>query len=157
MVDGHALRQDSGGAGHFRGGLGVEQVVQARSEIRFHAQMDRTKCRPWGLYGGLAGFGNAVAIHRFGEDEHRFENGKAFNLTLEAGDAFIKRSGGGGGFGSPVERGLDRVEDDLKQGYISRESAEKHYGVVFQPGTSTMDRKATAAKRAEMTKQGLPV
>jgi N-methylhydantoinase B len=157
LVERYALRQDSGGAGHFRGGLGVEQVVQARSEIRFHAQMDRTKCRPWGLYGGLAGFGNAVAIHRFGEDEHRFDNGKAFNLVLEAGDAFIKRSGGGGGFGSPLDRDLDRVEDDLHQGYISRESAEKHYGIAFTSGTLVADRPATEARRKEMRARGLPV
>ena len=157
LVERYALRQDSGGAGQFRGGLGVEQVIQARSQIRFHAQMDRTKCPPWGLYGGLAGFGNAVAIHRFGEEEHRFDNGKAFNLVLESGDAFIKRSGGGGGFGSPLDRNLDRVEDDLRQGYISQESAKDHYGVVFVPGTSSIDRPATMARRAEMQSKGLPV
>jgi N-methylhydantoinase B len=157
LVERYALRQDSGGAGHFRGGLGVEQVVQARSEIHFHAQMDRTKCRPWGLYGGLAGFGNAVAIHRFGEDEHRFDNGKAFNLVLAAGDAFIKRSGGGGGFGSPLDRDIARVEDDLHQGYISKESAETHYGIAFTPGTLLADRAATEARRKEMRAKGLPV
>jgi N-methylhydantoinase B len=157
LVERYALRQDSGGAGQFRGGLGVEQVIQARSQIRFHAQMDRTKCPPWGLYGGLAGFGNAVAIHRFGEQEHRFDNGKAFNLVLESGDAFIKRSGGGGGFGSPLDRNLDRVENDLRQGYISQESAKDHYGVVFEAATPSIDRPATMARRAEMRSKGLPV
>jgi N-methylhydantoinase B len=157
LVERYALRQDSGGAGHRRGGLGVEQVVQARSQIHFHTQMDRTKCRPWGLYGGLAGFGNAVAIHRFGEEEQRFDNGKAFNLVLEPGDAFIKRSGGGGGFGSPLDRDLDRVEDDLFQGYISKQSAEENYGVVFRPGTSSVDRSASSVKRDEMRAKGLPV
>ena len=157
LVERYALRQDSGGAGHNRGGLGVEQVIQARSQIRFHAQMDRTKCRPWGLYGGLAGLGNSVAIHRFGEAEQGFDNGKAFNLVLEPGDAFIKRSGGGGGFGSPLDRDLDRVEDDVRQGYISKELAEKNYGVVFEPGTLAVDRAATPARRDELRAKGLPV
>ena len=157
LVERYALRQDSGGAGRRRGGLGTEQVVQARSQIRFHAQVDRVKCRPWGLYGGLAGFGNAVAVHRFGADEEQFGNGKAFNLVLEAGDAYIKRSGGGGGFGSPLDREIDRVEDDLAQGYISKQAAETKYGVVFRPGTLLADRAATEVKRTEMRAAGLPV
>ncbi len=73
-----------------------------RGKISFNAQMDRVRCRPWGLYGGLSGFGNAVAIHRFGEDEQGFQNGKAFDQVLEPGDAYIIRSGGGGGYGSPA-------------------------------------------------------
>ena len=66
LVERYALRPDSGGAGRFRGGLGCEQVVQARHDLRFNSQMDRVKCKPWGLDGGLSGFGNSVAIHRFG-------------------------------------------------------------------------------------------
>ena len=80
LVERYALRPDSGGAGRFRGGLGCEQVVQARHDLRFNSQMDRVKCKPWGLDGGLSGSGNAVAIHRFGTaQEQRFHNGKALN------------------------------------------------------------------------------
>ena len=64
LVERYALRPDSGGAGRFRGGLGCEQVVQARHDIRFNSQMDRVKCKPWGLEGGLSGLGNGVAISR---------------------------------------------------------------------------------------------
>ena len=107
LVERYALRPDSGGAGRFRGGLGCEQVVQARHDIRFNSQMDRVKCKPWGLEDGLSGFGNSVAIHRFGTaQEQRFHNGKALNQVLHAGDAYILRSGGGGGFGSPLDRDL---------------------------------------------------
>jgi N-methylhydantoinase B len=49
LVERYALRPDSGGAGRFRGGLGCEQVVQARYDLRFNSQMDRVKCKPWGL------------------------------------------------------------------------------------------------------------
>ena len=51
LVERYALRPDSGGAGRFRGGLGCEQVVQARHDLRFNSQMDRVKCKPWGLDG----------------------------------------------------------------------------------------------------------
>src|SRR5437762_4072539 len=58
----HALREDSGGAGRFRGGLGTEQVVQALSAININVQIDRVHCPPWGLAGGRAGAGNRVAL-----------------------------------------------------------------------------------------------
>ena len=157
LVERYCLRQDSGGAGMFRGGLGTEQVVQARHPIRFSSQMDRVHCKPWGLEGGLSGSGNGVAIARFGkEEETRFANGKALNQTLAAGDAYIMRSGGGGGFGSPLERDLDALERDVRCGYVSRASAQTLYGAVFLGGSGTIDRKATHTRRAEMRAQGLP-
>jgi N-methylhydantoinase B len=157
LVERYALRPDSGGAGRFRGGLGCEQVVQARHDIRFNSQMDRVKCKPWGLEGGLSGFGNSVAIHRFGAaEEQRFHNGKALNQVLQAGDAYILRSGGGGGFGSPLERDLDSLARDVRCGYVSKHAAETCYGAVFAPNSDSIDRAATAARRAEMRRQGLP-
>jgi N-methylhydantoinase B len=157
LVERYALRQDSGGAGRFRGGLGTQIVVQARDRIRFNAQIDRVECRPWGLFGGLSGFGNGVAIHRFGADEQRFRNGKAFNLVLEPGDAYIKESGGGGGYGSPLERDPAQIAWDVAEGYVSREVAQMHYGVVFVGESLEIDAAATQARREEMRRQSLPV
>ena len=157
LVERYSLRQDSGGAGRFRGGLGTEQVVQARHDINFSSQMDRVKCKPWGLNGGHSGFGNSVALHRAGVDkETHFPNGKAFNQVLKPGDAYILRSGGGGGYGSPLERDLDTLERDLRTGYVSRDAAENTYGAVIA-SDGGIDRAATAARRAEMRQQGLPV
>jgi N-methylhydantoinase B len=157
LVERYALRPDSGGAGKFRGGLGTEQIVQMRGKVNFNAQMDRVRCRPWGLYGGLAALGNAVAIHRFGEDEQGFANGKAFDQVLEPGDAYIIRSGGGGGYGSPLDREPKKVEHDVRQGYVTKAAAEKHYGIVFRDGTLDVDIVRTQARREEMRAQGLPV
>jgi N-methylhydantoinase B len=157
LVERYALRPDSGGPGRHRGGLGTEQVVQARHDLRFSSQMDRVVCRPWGLYGGLAGYGNSVAIHRFAQEaEQRFANGKALNQVLKSGDAYILRSGGGGGFGSPLDRELAAVEDDVRCGYVTVEAAEKYYGVVFRPGTTEVDIAASDLLRAKMRAQGLP-
>ena len=157
LIERYALRPDSGGAGEFRGGLGTEQVVQMRGKISFNAQMDRTRCRPWGLNGALAGFGNSVAIHRFGEDEQGFANGKAFDQVLEPGDAYILRSGGGGGYGSPLDREPEKVERDVRQGYVTKAAAEKLYGLVFHDGTLDVDLVRTQKRREEMRGQGLPV
>ncbi|MBI3434863.1 MAG: hydantoinase B/oxoprolinase family protein [Proteobacteria bacterium] len=156
LVERYALREDSGGAGRFRGGLGTEQMVQALHDIRFSSQMDRVKCKPWGLFGGLSGAGNAVALHRFAAaQEQHFANGKAFNQVLRAGDAYILRSGGGGGYGSPLDRDLASVERDLRCGYIGRAAAIDLYGVVFDG--DAIDHAATIARRQAMRAQGLPL
>jgi len=159
LVERYCLRQDTGGAGRFRGGLGTEQIVQARHEIRFNAQIERVNCRPWGLFGGLAGAGNGVVIHAFGnKHEDRFSNGKAFNYVLRAGDAYILRSGGGGGFGSPLDRDPAQVEYDVRQGYVSEKAAEDMYGIVFSNRNShEVDVVATQRRRSELRSQGLPV
>ena len=95
--------------------------MQARHPIRFSSQMDRVKCKPWGLFGGLSGLGNGVALHRFGKtDETHFPNGKALNQVLQPGDAYILRSGGGGGYGSPLERDLAALERDVRCGYVTQ-------------------------------------
>jgi N-methylhydantoinase B len=157
LVERYALRPDSGGAGRFRGGLGCEQVVQARHTIRFSSQMDRVKCKPWGLEGGLSALGNGVAISRFGEEkEQRFHNGKALNQVLQAGDAYVLRSGGGGGFGSPLERDLAALERDVRAGYVTRAAAERDYGAVFEAGSDKIDAAASEKRRAEMRALGLP-
>ena len=98
IIERYALREDSGGAGKHRGGLGCEQVVRARSEIMFNAQIDRVECRPWGLFGGLSALGNEVELERNGERE-RFASGKVLSQKLVADHVYTLRSGGGGGFG----------------------------------------------------------
>jgi N-methylhydantoinase B len=157
LVERYCLRPDSGGAGTFRGGLGTEQVVQARHPIRFSSQMDRVRCKPWGLYGGLSGSGNSVALHRFGKtEETHFLNGKALNQTLAAGDAYILRSGGGGGYGSPLDRDIAALQRDVRCGYVSKDAAETLYGVIFDLDSLVIDSAATRARRADMREQGLP-
>ena len=85
LVERYALRPDSGGAGKFRGGLGAEQVVQVRGQISFNAQMDRVKCRPWGLFGGPR------RLRQFSRDPSLWRGGAAFRqwqgvrLGAEAG------------------------------------------------------------------------
>lgn len=157
LVERYTLRPDSGGAGCWRGGLGTEQVVQAVNEIRFSSQMDRVRCKPWGLQGGLSGLGNSVALHRYGADEEtHFPNGKALNQVLKPGDAYILRSGGGGGYGSPLERDLQSLARDVRCGYVTRDAAEKLYGAVFDAGGEILPGE-TQRRRAEMRTQGLPV
>ncbi len=149
LFERHALRDDSGGAGRHRGGLGTEQSVRALTSLNFNIQVDRVHCPPWGLQGGRSGTGNQVALRLDGKEIGDFPNAKVLSRRLAAGDAFIIRTGGGGGFGSPLERDPQRVAHDVRQGYVSRQAAEDLYGVVLDP-RGRVNQEATAAVRRRL-------
>ncbi|MDE3077579.1 MAG: hydantoinase B/oxoprolinase family protein, partial [Chloroflexota bacterium] len=145
-----ALRRDSGGAGEFRGGLGVAQEVETLVPALYHSQVDRTVCPPWGLAGGKDGLPNRISIRRKDGAVERFPNGKVTN-RLEAGDSYLVELGGGGGFSSPLARPPERVLADVCAGYVSLEAAKRDYGVVIgQRGRRfELEEEATRALRAE--------
>ena len=151
VVERYALVPDSGGAGRHRGGLGVERVVRARTELTFNSQTERHHCRPWGLSGGGDGKGNAVSLRLNGAWKTDFPNAKVLVAHLKPGDAFRMRSGGGGGYGAPLERPAADVCHDVRQGYVSVAEAAELYGVVIDPQTSEVNEKATALRRAAGT------
>ena len=146
LIENYILRKDSGGAGEYRGGLGCEYTVQARADLMLNAQVDRMHCKPWGLNGGLDAKGNAVVLRADGKWNEDYPNAKLLTALIKKGDAFAVRSGGGGGFGDPRERSLDKVLDDLRQGYISTESATDNYGLVFKEN-GDFDLSATKKQR----------
>ena len=150
VIERHALIPDSGGAGRHRGGLGIEYVVRARSPLNFNSQADRANCEPWGLEGGRDGRGNRIGLRVNGELGPEFANAKLFWKRIETDDAFIVNSGGGGGFGSPLERPAETVLDDVRQGYVSPEAARALYGVVIDPHAMRLDAEATGKVRAAM-------
>lgn len=143
------LRTGSGGAGRYRGGLGIDRRATARAPMVFNAEVERVTCRPWGLAGGLDGFGNEVVVHLEDEPEKRSGNAKVMMQRLKIGEAFSTRSGGGGGFGSPLEREPERVAFDVEEGYIAREDAENLYGVALNEDGS-VDEARTHVLRERM-------
>ena len=134
------------GAGH-RGGL-ASICGEARSPFNFNSRPTR-HLRAWGLRAG-AGRGNRIGLRVNGEHGPEFANAKLFWKRIETGDAFIVNSGGGGGFGSPLERPAGKVRDDVRQGYVSPEAARALYGVVIDPETLELDIQATERVRAAM-------
>ena len=145
-----SLREDSGGAGRWRGGLGIWRIVEARVPITVNTQIDRVHCAPWGLEGGLAGFGNKIELRLDGKMVTDLPNAKVFTQRLKIGDQIHHLSGGGGGFGTPVAREPERVAFDVAEGYISADVARSHYGVVLDGGGAP-DAAATVAARARLT------
>jgi N-methylhydantoinase B len=150
VVERYALLPDSGGAGRRRGGLGVERIVRARVAMTFNTQIERAHCKPWGLDGGCEATGNEVALRLGGKWKTDFPNAKVLVAMLKPGDAFRLRSGGGGGYGSPLDRPAAVVAADVKQGYVSLAAARDFYGVVVDPTTLAVDLEATTRLRESM-------
>ena len=130
LIENYNLRENSGGAGEYRGGLGCENTVQARADLMLNAQVDRMHCKPWGLNGGMEADGNSVVLRSNGQWKEDYPNAKLLTARIKKGDAFAIRSGGGGGFGDPHLRPAETVANDVRQGYVSVESAEQDYGVI---------------------------
>jgi N-methylhydantoinase B len=147
VIERYALAPDSGGAGRHRGGLGVERVVRARTDITLNTQIERAHCRPWGLAGGRDGRANSVALRVNAQWKTEFPNAKVLVAQIKAGDAFRLRSGGGGGYGPPLERPVEDVLDDVRQGYVSVHEAAVFYGVVIDPDTFKVNEGATVLIR----------
>jgi N-methylhydantoinase B len=147
------LRQDSGGAGKFRGGLGVSQEVRLLSAGSVLSAMERAMCPPWGLHGGTAARPNCFTVVRRDGATERMESGKTPGIVpLHEGDGFLIEVGGGGGFWNPLERDPTRVLADVRSGYVSIEAALNEYGVAIrQDGRRfELDRDATAALRGKL-------
>jgi N-methylhydantoinase B len=146
LIERYALRPDSGGAGQHRGGLGADFVLTALAPLTMSTTIERSHCKPWGLHEGLAGDGNSVATRVNGEWKNDFPNAKLANQRLRKGDAFMIRSGGGGGFGHPKKRRAASVAFDVAEGYVSAEAALRDYGVALD-AAGKVDEAATALLR----------
>lgn len=150
----HELRRDSGGAGTHRGGLGVLQERQVLAPNKLNAQIERTEDAPWGLFDGRAGSANKLEIRRADGALERYPSGKVLDEELAVGDAYVLYSGGGGGYGDPKTRPAEEVAEDVRQGYVSPESAERDYGVVLLSETFKVDEEKTAELRASPSEEG---
>jgi N-methylhydantoinase B len=144
------LRQDSGGPGKFRGGLGVSQEVRLLSAGSVLSAMERALCPPWGLHGGKDALANRFTVVRNDGAVQRMNTGKTPGIVpLKEEDGFLIEVGGGGGFWNPLERDPEKVLADARSGYVSLEAARNEYGVAIrQEGRRfELDVRATAEVR----------
>ncbi len=152
QVERFELRQDSGGAGKYRGGLGVVRDYRLGFDAGLTVTADRVKYTPpWGVFGGKPGSTNITVVDRLDGTEERWR--KISNLPLKKGEVVSFRGGGGGGYGFPLERAPQDVLEDVINGYVSLERARSDYGVAIDPSSMEVDERATQAARAEMRKR----
>ena len=150
------LWNDSGGAGEFRGGLGLEKVFEvARGEATITYRGERHTLPPWGLFGGLPGsMTNARIVRKDGRVE--IVPPKAI-LRLSEGDQLHAFTAGGAGFGDPLNRPPEKVLRDYLDSRISLESARADYGVVIDPAAKSVDISATESLREEVRSERGPI
>jgi N-methylhydantoinase B len=129
-VEEFRLRQDSGGPGKWRGGLGFDKHYVLLAPCELWANFDRIGCPPWGVQGAKQANSGQVLIYKNGDPEPELLY-KAENRQLKAGDRVRMSTGGGGGYGDPRERPVELVQRDVIRGFVSPGSARDDYGVVF--------------------------
>ena len=128
----YALRPDSGGAGEFRGGLGIRRDVEVRGEAACSLLGDRRRHRPYGIDGGEPGAPGEDWLLRAGGDDAASEATRLdpkTTLELVAGDAISIRTPGGGGYGDPADRDPEAIARDLRLEKLTPAAAREWYGV----------------------------
>jgi len=125
-------RQDSAGAGKYRGGLGqaIELSNSENADMSLFASLDRIHHPARGRQGGKDG---AVGVLELSSGERLRAKGEQI---IPGGEQLTVLTPGGAGFGKPMERDADLIEQDLRDGLISNEYAKVHYGVAFKPDGS---------------------
>ncbi len=127
-IEEFSLREDSAGAGQFRGGMGYRKNYRIMKSCMVQTNLDRTKFPPQGVQGGRqAKPGRFILVD--GETGEQRSAEKEKGLALKPGDFLSIETGGGGGYGPPSRRPLDAIQRDLDAGYVSREAVEHDYGV----------------------------
>jgi N-methylhydantoinase B len=144
LIEEYALRQDSAGPGRYRGGLGIRRVYRFLAHASALTLVKKTKTRPWGMAGGLDGEPGLVVLRPGTDSEQR--TGMVYE-SMEPSDVLVNYSGGGGGWGNPLERDPNHVLADVHAGYVSIAAARECYGVVIDPETMMLDPDATAELR----------
>ena len=127
-VDYLSFHDEDGGAGFHRGGKGVRIDYRIRSDNAWlTVAYTRDKNPPWPLKGGQPGSPNHVLIRRANGQVER--HAVTSGLTLHKDDVIQVMTGTGAGWGDPMERPLELVYQDLKNGYITLEQANRYYGL----------------------------
>jgi N-methylhydantoinase B len=113
----YELVEGSGGAGTWRGGMGLRRVYRAEAECRVRLDTSRLRTPPWGLAGGLPG---SCARLEFGPGVAPFGLGGRGGLSPGQWVAVV--TAGAGGYGPPAGRAAEQVARDVAEGV--RDAAE---------------------------------
>jgi N-methylhydantoinase B len=144
----HELTEDSSGSGRWRGGQGTitrwrfegescTLVLQGEPEGGF------------GLFGGRKGTDNIFTLYFPNGESHVAHSKEIIRVHIPFGTIVERYSGGGGGFGDPLDRPLAEVETDLREEVISPDRALQDYGVHYDQERNAVDTKTSLATRAE--------
>ena len=153
----HEYVTDSAGAGQWRGGLGVETIFKIYGEnvtgVTFGDGVEED-ARAFGLFKGKEGSINKLEL-TYPDGNVYLPQSKEVIKNIPKGTMFHEIAGGGGGYGDPFKRPVERVLKDVRNGFVSVEKARDDYGVVIDPVTLRLNNEETTKLRGRSGKQGV--
>lgn len=149
IIHRHELRSDGGGAGKFRGGTGVEYVVEVAVDGQYSLRGEGIgELTGFGVEGATDGASSRLSM--MANDGHVIDLPKWGLRDLPSGTIHIY-SAGGGGFGDPLDRDVHAVLSDVRDCIVSRAAATEIYGVVFDEDVISVDFQKTEACRSALS------
>jgi N-methylhydantoinase B len=128
LVEEYGLIEDSGGAGTWRGGMGLRRVVTpVGHDCVFTGVGERFRYQPWGVFGGAPGASGRFAI-RAADGRETAMPTKFGDATLRDGDRAVVETPGAGGYGPPSARPQETLDADWESGKFSADYMRAHYG-----------------------------
>ncbi len=126
-VEAYALVEDSGGAGEYRGGLGIRRTIRPVGHVcEFNGVGERFRHQPWGIFGGKPGAAGQFYIIDAKGDKIPLAS-KTGSIKLDSNSCVFMETPGAGGYGPPEKRSSDNQEEDRKSGKFSDEFLAKYY------------------------------
>ena len=125
----HEYLTDSGGAGKWRGGLGIEtEIIIGAEETTMVVFGDGDKVGAHGLHGGKGSGLNSITL-TYPDGREVVPLSKDLVEGIPKGTLYRQVANGGGGFGDPKDRDKDAVRMDVRNGVVSDERAREEYGI----------------------------
>ncbi len=148
LVERYALRTDSGGAGKYRGGLGIQRDIRALHDgVTFSGFADRQRMAPWGLDGAGQGAVGRFLLRRADGSESKL-NSRVSDTPLKAEDVISVQTPAAGGYGAAILRDPKAVLRDIIEGKVTVRAAFELFGVVLNENETAIDEEKTRQARA---------
>jgi N-methylhydantoinase B len=126
----YELREDSVAPGRWRGGLNAIKEVMFLTDGSISVEGDGHSHKPWGFQGGADGHTSQLQLIREGQQPIELPS-MLPTIAVAKGDRIRAVGGIGGGYGKASERPPAMVIEDVLDGYLTRESAARDFGVVI--------------------------
>ena len=131
LVESYCLIEDSGGAGKFRGGMGIRRIVRpVGHKSVFSGMGERFVHRPWGIFGGKSGATGRFSLRGPSRNDETLPD-KPNHVPFSPDHAIVIETPGAGGYGPPTERDKTTLAADYRSGKFSGAYMAEHYG--FSP------------------------
>jgi N-methylhydantoinase B len=145
-IERYELIPDTGGAGKYRGALGLRRDIRSLiDDLSFARYGDRQVFAPFGLFGGKEGAKGRFILNPDTPAERPLKS-KGLD-KLKQGDVVSLRLPGAGGYGNPSERDPQAVLRDIRDGKVSAEAAQRDYAIEMDAQTMTVDEVKTRERR----------